>query len=74
MRKASPKQLPLLDVPEVKPVDLETDADRQERARLRVVERQLDEARHLRWQKHNQGRMNLRECPCAKCKKARRYK
>jgi len=71
-RRVSAKQLPLFEVDEVKAIDLVTDADREERTRLKSVQQRDDEARHERWQTHNGGGFNMRPCPCSKCVKARR--
>lgn len=71
--KPNPKQLALLDTPEVKHDDLLTDDERQEKLRLREIERRENDARHERWALHNRGKFNFRMCPCSKleCKRAR---
>lgn len=68
---ASSKQLALLDVPEMTKADLATHDEIQERHRIKQVEAAADERRHDRWQLHNRGSFNLRDCPCRKCIKAR---
>lgn len=71
--KKTTKQMPLFETFEVRPRDLDTEADRQERYRLSLAEKKADEERHARWLKHNTSqRMNLRECPCKQCVKTRR--
>lgn len=68
---APSKQLALLDVPELTKDELLTNDDVQERHRIKQIEAAADERRHDRWQLHNRGSFNLRDCPCRKCIKVR---
>lgn len=70
----STKQLPLIEVAEARASDLLTEEDRQEQHQLRQTIKEAEEKRHQRWRKHNAGRFNVRECPCANCVRLRRTK
>lgn len=70
------RQLPLLDAPELRESELLSNADVQERHRIRDIQQRADEQRHERWALHNAGKEvgqgNYRPCPCTKCCKRRR--
>lgn len=78
--KKPSKQLPLMDVQPVTESELTTDAERQEKYRLKQVAKALDEQRHARWTTHNAQQLrrgataNIRECPCTKCGASRRVR
>lgn len=78
--KKPSKQLPLMDVQPVTESELTTDAERQEKYRLKQVAKALDEQRHARWTAHNASQhargafANIRPCPCATCVKLSRVR